>query len=232
TGLPLTSNFVGIVLPRRRRFERALGERAGQRAAIGGAGVDVLLRLDFGGRRLADLDGERFVDGLAVQRRFRLGQSALAIADADDADMGVGGLAALHVVIERDSANGEVAAAAGELLEAVAARGWPRRQMNLGDDFVGFERRGQRALEEIGRLDVARAALAHYGDFRIAGLRDAGHFGGRIGVGAGAADGAAVANLIVPDVGDRFLQERMRRGEPFVVEDVAPAHQRTEPDAV
>src|SRR4029079_5787945 len=149
TGLPLTSNFVGIVLPRRRRFERALGERAGQRAAIGGAGVDVLLRLDFGGRRLADLDGERFVDGLAVQRRFRLGQSALAIADADDAAMGVGGLAALHVVIERDAGHGEVAAAAGELLEAVAARGGPRRQMHPGNDFLGAEAGGGRTPDTI-----------------------------------------------------------------------------------
>jgi len=46
------------------------------------------------------------------------------------------------------------------------------------------------------------------------------------------ADGAAVANLIVRNVGDRLLEKRMRGGEPFVIEDVAPAHQRAEADAV
>ena len=47
-------------------------ERAGERAAVGGAGVDVLLRLDLGGGRLADLDGERLVDRIAVERALRL----------------------------------------------------------------------------------------------------------------------------------------------------------------
>src|SRR4029079_14840881 len=54
--------------PRRRGLERALGERAGERAPVGGAGVDVILRLDLGGSRLANPDGERLVDHLAVER--------------------------------------------------------------------------------------------------------------------------------------------------------------------
>ena len=49
--------------------------------------------------------------------------------------------------------------------------------MNLGDDLVGLERRGQRALEEIGGLDGARAGLAHHRDLGVAGLCNAGHLG-------------------------------------------------------
>ena len=51
-------------------------------------------------------------------------------------------------------------------------------------------------------------------------------------MGAGAADGAAIANLVVGDVGDRLAQQRMRRGKPLVVEDVTPAHQRADADAI
>src|SRR4051812_28391228 len=78
TGLPLTSNLV--ILPRHRGFECALGERAGERTAIGGAGVDVLLRLDLGGGGFADFHGQRVVDRLAIQRCFGSRQAALAIA--------------------------------------------------------------------------------------------------------------------------------------------------------
>ena len=47
-----------------------------------------------------------------------------------------------------------------------------------------------------------------------------------------AADRAAVADLVVRDMRDRGLQQRMRRGQPLVVENVAPAHHRAEPHAV
>src|SRR6476646_1139598 len=112
TCLPLTSNLVVMCLPRRRGFERALGERAGERPPVGGTGVDVLLRLDLGGSRLADLDGEHLVDRMPVERAFGLRQAALAVADAEHANMGVGGVAAVRVVIEGDAGHGEIAAAA------------------------------------------------------------------------------------------------------------------------
>ena len=104
--------------------------------------------------------------------------------------------------------------------------------MNFGDDLVGLERRGQRALEEVGGLDGARAALADRGDDRVAGLADAGHLGRRIGMRDAAADRAAVADLVVRDMRHRGLEQRMRGVEPLVVENVAPARQRAEPDAV
>ena len=48
---------------RRRGFERALDHGAGERAAIGGAGVDIVLRIDRGGRRrLAPWRSMRLVD--------------------------------------------------------------------------------------------------------------------------------------------------------------------------
>src|SRR5215475_5467671 len=39
-----------------------------------------------------------------------------------------------------------------------------------------------------------------------------------------ASQGSAIANLIVRDMGDRDLEQRMRGIEPFIVFDVAPAH--------
>ena len=47
-----------------------------------------------------------------------------------------------------------------------------------------------------------------------------------------AADRAAIADLIVRDMRDRGLEQRMRGREPRVVQDVAPAHHRAEHDAV
>ena len=47
-----------------------------------------------------------------------------------------------------------------------------------------------------------------------------------------AADGAAIADLIMRDVFDGRDQQRMRLAQPRVVEDVAPAHHGAERDAV
>ena len=80
-------------------------------------------------------------------------------------------------------------------------------------------------------LNHMRAGFADDGNLGIAGHGDAGHFGGRIGMGNAAADRAAVADLIMRDVGDRGLEQRMRGREPLVVLDVAPAHHGAERDA-
>jgi hypothetical protein len=117
-----------------------------------------------------------------------------------------------------------MAAAAGELLEAPAPAGRPRRQPHLDDDLVGGERGGERALEEIGGLDHADAGLARDRDLGVAGHGDPRHFRRRIGMRDAAPDRAAVADLIVRDMGNRGLEQRMRAIEPPVVLDVAPAH--------
>ena len=50
-------------------------------------------------------------------------------------------------------------------------------------------------------------------------------------MGKAAADRAAVADLVMRDMRDRRLEQRMRGIEPFVVFDLAPAHHGTESDA-
>ena len=87
-------------------------------------------------------------------------------------------------------------------------------------------------MKEIRRVDHPRAGFADDGDLRLAGHDDARHLGGGIGVGDAAADGAAVADLIMRDVLDGRDQQRMRLAQPRVVEDVAPAHHGAEGDAV
>ena len=51
-------------------------------------------------------------------------------------------------------------------------------------------------------------------------------------MGETAADRAAIADLVMRDVADRLPQQRMRRRQPPIVLDVAPAHQGAEAHAV
>ena len=53
----------------------------------------------------------------------------------------------------------------------------------------------------------------------------------RVGMGKAAADGAAVADLIVRDVGHCLAQQRVRSGQPPIVLDVAPANPGAKPNA-
>src|SRR5262245_12697762 len=137
--------------------------------------MDVLLRLDLGGGGLAHIYRERVVNRVAIQRGLGVRQATLMVADANHPDMGALRLAAVEIVVQRDSGHGEIAAAAGVLLKAPAARGRPWRQTDLGDDLVGREPRSERTLEEVGRLDGAGAALADHRELGLAGLGDTGH---------------------------------------------------------
>jgi hypothetical protein len=47
-----------------------------------------------------------------------------------------------------------------------------------------------------------------------------------------AADRATVADLVMRDMRDGRVQERMRRHQPPILLDVAPAYERAEPEAV
>ena len=51
-------------------------------------------------------------------------------------------------------------------------------------------------------------------------------------MGQTATDGAAITDLVVRDVRDRFPQQRMREIESLVIQDIAPAHQRTDRDTI
>jgi hypothetical protein len=73
-----------------------------------------------------------------------------------------------------------------------------------------------------------RAGFSDDGNLGIAGHGDPRHFGRRIGMSNAAADRAAVADLIMRDVRDRCLEQRMRGLEPLIVLDVAPSHHGAE----
>jgi hypothetical protein len=75
-------------------------------------------------------------------------------------------------------------------------------------------------------------ARAAKGDFALAGHRDAGQFGGRVGMGKTAPDRATIADLVMRDMRDRRVQQRMARCQPLIVLDVTPAYERAEPEAV
>ena len=135
------------------------------------------------------------------------------------------------VVEQRRAGHGEIAAPPGEFLEAQRRPDGPRRQPDLDDDLVGGERGGERRDEHVGGTDGALAGAPDNRDLGVAGHRDARHFRGRIGVRDAAADGAAIADLVVGDLADRGLEQGMRGVEPRVVLDVAPAHHGAEPHA-
>src|SRR5262245_16522871 len=102
-----------------RARERALDHRSSEGAAVGGAGMNVVLRIDRGtGGGFGGGDG-RFIDRAPVERVFDRGKAQRPVANADDTDVDVAGLAVLALVVEYGGrGHGKVAAAAGEFLEA------------------------------------------------------------------------------------------------------------------
>src|SRR5216683_4382868 len=72
---------------------------------------------------------------------------------------------------------------------------------------------------------------ADEGDLSLAGHGNPGQFGGRVRMGEAAAHGAAVADLVMRDMGDCLLQKRMCGLQPLIVLDVAPAHPGAETNA-
>ena len=138
----------------------------------------------------------------------------------------------IRIVEERDAREGEVAAPPRELLEGEAASARPGRQAQLDDQLVLCEQRGERAGKEIRCARGSRTARAGDGDLGVAGHGDARQLGRGIGVREAAADGAAVADLVMRDVRHGFEEKRMRFAQSRVILDVAPAHARAELHAV
>src|SRR5262245_60667487 len=114
TCLPFTSNLTDMGTRERlgrSALERALDHGSGERAPIGGAGVDILLRIDCGARRLLRRGDGRLVDVASVEHRLGCRKPSRAVADADHAHMGVARLAALVGIVEyRRARHGEIAA--------------------------------------------------------------------------------------------------------------------------
>src|SRR5262249_43253089 len=97
-----------------RALERAFDQRSDEGATVGGAGMDIVLRVDGGGGGSLDFGDGRRVDGSSVEDVFHGGQTQRPVRHADDADMGVARLAALVLVVEkRPRRHCAIAAAAG-----------------------------------------------------------------------------------------------------------------------
>src|SRR5262245_45713347 len=109
-----------------RALERTLDHRSSKRAAVGGAGMNVVLRIDRGtGGGFGGGDG-RFIDRAPVERLFDQWEAQRSVANADDTDVGVARLAVLALVVEHGGrGHGKVAAAAGEFLEPPPPPGRP-----------------------------------------------------------------------------------------------------------
>src|SRR5882724_3629271 len=103
--------------------------------------------------------------------------------------------------------------------------------MQLGYDLVWSARRRHWARKEFAGAYRSSSGCPDEGDLRVTGHRDPGQFRGRISMGKAAADGAAVADLIMRDVRDCLSQQRMRGLQPLIVVDVAPAHPGSETHA-
>ena len=195
--------------------------------------MNVVGRIDRGAGRGAGGRDRRRVDRRAVEHGFHGGKAQRPVGGTDDADMRIGRLAAaVEIIKHRRRREREIAMPAGEFDKAEPPRRRPRRQADRGDDFVGLERRHQRPEKKLGRRDLPRAVLAGDGDLGVAGDGDTRHLRGGIGVRDAAADGAAVADLIMRDMADGGDKERMRAGQARIVENVPPAHHGAELDAV
>jgi len=147
-----------------------------------------------------------------------------ARAGADHSDMSIAQRPLPVLVIKHeDAGEGEIALTPAIFSEGPAPVAWPFRQVQLGDDLVRLAECRQRPGEKIAGAYRARSGRAEEGDFPFAGHRDAGQFGGRVDMGKTAPDGATVADLVMRDMRDGRVQQRMRRHQPLIVLNVAPA---------
>ncbi len=104
--------------------------------------------------------------------------------------------------------DGEIAAAACELDERVAISGSRQRQRDAGEQFVRREARGQVADGELRKRNGPATARGNHVQRAAQERRHVDQFRGGIEVTQRAAEGAAVARLAVPDVGERLAQDR------------------------
>src|SRR5207244_10713078 len=119
-----------------RALESALDHGSDQRAPIGGAGVNIVLRIDGGRRRGLRLRNRRFVDRLSVEDGFCRVEAQGPVAGADGAHMGVASLPVRLLVVEYGCrSHGEIAATAGEFLESPAPPRGPGPQPDFGNDL-------------------------------------------------------------------------------------------------
>src|SRR5262249_14608010 len=137
------------------------------------------------------------------------------------------------LVVEQEHAGeGEITLTPGIFSEGPAPAARPFRQVQFGDDLVRPAERRQRPGEKLAGTYCARAGRAEEGGLALTSPRDPGQLGCRVGMGKAAPDRATVADLVMRDMRDGRVQQRMRCRQPLIVLDVAPAYERAEPQAV
>ena len=181
------------------------------------------------GGRLAD---QVSVDGVAIQQCLYLSQPLRPITCADHTYMRIAHPAVPILVIKKgDAGDRKITLPLGEFLKGPAPMLRPERQVQFGNDLVRLAHCRQWPREEFAGRYGPSSRCTDEGDLGIAGHGNPGQFGGRVGMGKAAADGAAVADLIMRDVGHCLAQQRVRGGQPPIVLDVAPANPGAKPNA-
>ena len=136
---------------------------------------------------------------LAAQRVLRGGGAQRRGAHVGQRDAHVLDRAVARLLDHRaDADHGPVLGAAGEL-QVARAPAVEARHPDLGDDLALADRGREVVLEHVGRRDLAGAAGAGHRERALAGQEHGGQVGGRVAVGQRAADGPAVAHLLVGD---------------------------------
>src|SRR5262245_58714276 len=101
-----------------RTLEGALDHGPGERPAVAGTGVDVLLRVDRLRYHLGRARDDRLVDGVAIENSLDIGQTTRPVPHSDESDMGVRSLATVVLIVKQGgTGDREVSASAREFLE-------------------------------------------------------------------------------------------------------------------
>ena len=134
-------------------------------------------------------------------------------------------------VATRDADDRPVLGATVELLE-VPAGAVHLRDADLGEHLVGLQRGFEESLEEVACGDLAGTVRALGDVGRAERQRGRGKVGGRIAVGDGSADRAAVAHLRIADLTGCIGEQRNVLGEHRTVLEIHVAGERADGDVV
>ena len=115
--------------------------------------------------------------------------------------------------LRRQADDGVVAMPPREFMEEMRGILSRHRQFDGDQQFLRRQRGLVNSGEEILRRDPPLAGLAADDDGRVQRHHAGRQFRGGVGVREAAADGAAVADRRMRDMGDRFRQQRRMRGD-------------------
>ena len=129
-----------------------------------------------------------------------------------------------------DAGDGVVAPSSRGLGEGRAGPGGEPPEAHGLDELVVVQRRLERALEEVGRADLASPPGADRLDDGSGEHGDGRHLAGGVGVGDGPDGRAAVADRGVGHVAQRLPEQGQGGARPLVPLELGVAHQGADPD--